>query len=170
MTGSCEIRQAVLTVRDPAEFVLRIRGIAEATGSRIIFMDADRMAGTDHVRAALRNAFRASAEDRLISRSVEMEALIYAAGSRQVQDAVSFGIHDGINRSYVCICPPSGEACRLLSAMMEWDEGDWEIITPGKACLLMELFGITEAERRAAANATLKDLVIERVALLNAVR
>jgi tRNA threonylcarbamoyladenosine modification (KEOPS) complex Cgi121 subunit len=34
----------------------------------------------------------------------------------------------------------------------------------------MELFGITEAERRAAGSATLTDLVIERVALLNAVR
>ncbi|MDD1718607.1 MAG: KEOPS complex subunit Cgi121 [Methanoregulaceae archaeon] len=162
-----EICQAVIHIHDLPAFFSRIKAIARDAGVHIIFLDADRMAGAAHVRAALSHALRAERAGKMISRSVEMEVLLYAGGTRQVQNATTFGIHPGLNRSYVCIYPPSPGALDALSGLLSWTNDDWEEISPGKASLLMEIFGITDRERAAAGKAPLSDLVIERVALLD---
>ena len=58
-------------------------------------------------RAAVAQAARAFQEGTNISNTLEMEALLYAAGSRQCNIASSFGIHEGENRIYLC-CSPGG--------------------------------------------------------------
>ncbi|WP_243669618.1 KEOPS complex subunit Cgi121 [Methanoculleus chikugoensis] len=102
----CEIYRAVFTVDDNAAFLQEIRTIADEFETHIILFDADRLAGRDHVEAALRHARRSWAGGEPIANSLEMEALLYAAGTRQCQVASSFGIHPGENRSYVAVCPP----------------------------------------------------------------
>jgi KEOPS complex subunit Cgi121 len=166
----CDIRKACLFVDNSANFLTNIRNIALNHACNIILFNADNMAGIAHVESALRHAFRAAEEETCISHSVEMEALLYAAGSRQCASAIRFGIHEGMNRVYLCICPPCASAWEIIRPMVTEMDDDWEGIDSGKVAHLMELFGITRAELRASGPNRLKELVLERVALLEVYR
>lgn len=167
----CGILQAEFTVRDRAAFLKQLAGIADRTGSRIVCFRASAIAGRDHVKAALARAARSFADGTPIARTLEMEALLYAAGSRQCSETDAFSIHPGLNRAYVCICPERAEAKELLGAFMNWNDEDWEPVSPEKEARLRELFGITQEELDAAGGTgRIKELVLERVALLEVYR
>ena len=86
-----------------------LREVSRRAGSRIVCFDADKLAGRVHAVAALRHAHRSFSSGDAISNSFEMEALLYAAGTRQCSAAVSFGLHEGENLVYICCCPaPQG--------------------------------------------------------------
>ncbi|MFA7694407.1 MAG: KEOPS complex subunit Cgi121 [Methanoregula sp.] len=164
---SCEIRYAVVTIRDRAPLLGVLRETGKHYAARIVCFDAEKLAGRAHAEAALRHAHRAFARGSAISNSFEMEALLYAAGSRQCSAAVSFGLHEGENLLYVCCCPaPEGiwkELARYMPSGIEPDE----CISPQKAARLVALFDITPEEIVATGHDRLRDLVLERVALLD---
>jgi KEOPS complex subunit Cgi121 len=164
------IRTAVFRVAGCAHFLGELRAIGAARGTRIVCFNADLLAGRAHAEAALLRALRAVRTGTAISASLEMEALLYASGSRQCSVAERFGIHEGENRVYVCLCPPDEAAFHELAAVMEFVEEDWETITEEKAARLREAFGITPAELAAAGPGRLRELVLERVALLEVYR
>jgi KEOPS complex subunit Cgi121 len=99
-----------------------------------------------------------------------MEALLYASGTRQCSTAERFGIHDGENRAYVCLCPPADAAARDLCTLMEFVDEDWETLSDQKKERLGEAFGITAGELAATGPGRFRDLVLERVALLEVYR
>jgi KEOPS complex subunit Cgi121 len=165
-----EIRQGVFEVEDPARFLDRIRRAGERYRTRIICMDADRLAGRAHAEAAVRGALRSVAGGTPIANTLEMEALLYAAGSRQCSVAARFGIHAGMNRSYVILAPPAAAAWEALAGCMEFVELDWDRLTVEKRRWLAEAFTITEEELAAAGRERFQDLVLERVALLEVSR
>ena len=170
MTAEFGIRTAVLRVSSCSGFLRNIREIAKARGTHIICFNADLMAGRAHGEAALKRAIRAVGDGTAISSSLEMEALLYASGSRQCSVAERFGIHEGLNRAYVCLSPPVEAAFRDLSGIMEFVDEDWEVLTDEKIGRLREVFGITPGELAAAGADRLRDLVLERVALLGVYR
>jgi len=86
------IRKVKVTIDDLDEFLQKINGIAARAGTHIIIFDAGRMAGIAHAMSALRHAFRARDNGTMISARVEMEALLYAAGSRQIVEGTRFGV------------------------------------------------------------------------------
>lgn len=163
---SCEIGYAVVTISDQAAFLKILREIATCNTTRIVCFDADKLAGRRHAEAALRHAHRAFFEGTAISNSFEMEALLYAAGSRQCSVAVSFGLHDGENHLYVCCCPAPENVWKALSAHMQFGGEPDEVISPKKAARLCSLFDITVDEIATVGEHRLTDLVLERVAML----
>jgi KEOPS complex subunit Cgi121 len=165
------IRTAVFRVSGCARFLGDLRAIGTARGTRIICFNADLMAGRAHAEAALLRALRAVRSGTTISASLEMEALLFASGNRQCSVAERFGIHEGENRAYVCLCPDVEAAFDDLDAIMEFVDEDWETIPDEKAGHLREAFGITPAELAAAGGPSrLRELVLERVALLEVYR
>ena len=163
---SCTIWYAEARVQDPAVLLNNVREIADRMNTCIICFDADRLAGRRHAEVALSRAHRSVCSGKAIANSFEMEALLYAAGSRQCSVAVSFGLHAGENHLYVCCCPaPAGIWDELTGLLHFCDEPDTEI-SPAKAARLMDLFGIALDELAAAGTGRLQDLVLERVALL----
>jgi len=167
---ACDIYQAVFTVDENVSFLEKVRGIADEYRTHIILFDADRLAGRDHVAAALRHAWRSWTGGEPIANSIEMEALLYAAGTRQCQVAAFFGIRPGVNRAYVAVCPPApGVRERLADCVMFVDE-DWEEIDPAKRERLAELFSITPEEVLVVGEERFRELVLERVALLDVYR
>ena len=168
---ACDIYPAIFTVDENVRFLREIRKVADECGTHIILFDADRLTGRDHVDAALRHAWRSWAGGEPISNSIEMEALLYAAGTRQCQVAASFGIHPGENHSYIAVCPPApGVRDRLAGLVTFVDAGREEEIDPAKRARLAELFGITQKEVLVVGEARFRDLVLERVALLDVYR
>ncbi|MFA5332004.1 MAG: KEOPS complex subunit Cgi121, partial [Methanoregula sp.] len=104
---SCGIRYATAAVKDRKAFLLVLRSVSDRYSTHIICFDADKMAGFRHAEMAVRHACRSFREGTAISKSLEMESLLYAAGTRQCSAAVSFGLHEGTNRLCVCCCPDS---------------------------------------------------------------
>ena len=170
MAEAFGIRQAVFIVPDPARFLDRIRRLGERHRTRIICLDADRLAGRAHAEAAIRGALRSVAGGNPIANTLEMEVLLYAAGSRQCSVATGFGIHAGTNRCFVILAPPVEAAWDALTGCMEFGEEDWDRITGEKRRWLAEAFAITDDELAAAGGDRFLDLVLERVALLDVSR
>ena len=100
-----------------------------------------------------------------------MEALLYASGSRQCINGMKFGVHEGLNRSYLCLCPWQERTWNELSESITPNYDDWEDISSQKALLLMNLFEITTEEVEVAGGShRIRELVLERIALLDAYR
>ena len=161
-----EIQQVSFQVRDIGSFLSWLRALSNRNGVSIVCFNAELMAGLEHVTSAMLHANRAKNKGTSISSSFEIEALLYAAGSRQCQDAAKFGVHQGLNNSYLCIYPVSPQVWSDLLTVMAVSTDDWEQMTDYKIKVLASVFGITNDEIAVTGKARIKDLVLERVALL----
>jgi KEOPS complex subunit Cgi121 len=162
-----EIKQVRFQVDDIVSFLSWLRDLSHRHDVIIVCFNADLMAGQEHVISAMLHAKRAMNNDTCISSSFEIEALLYAAGSRQCQEAIKFGVHQGWNNCYLCIFPENPRVWSDLLTMMTLSSEDWERITCEKLDILVSLFDITKAEIAVTGEDRIKDLVLERVALLD---
>jgi KEOPS complex subunit Cgi121 len=165
-SGRFEIRQARMTVVDRAESLQTIRSIAQRHSTHIVCFNAKNLAGLKHAETALQYAQRSFFSGKPISNSFEMEALLFAAGSRQCNIAASFGIHEHENTIYVCTYPLNKHFWEDLSACMEFVTETWEEISQDKEERLKSFFGITEEEIALVGHTRIVDLILERLALL----
>lgn len=161
------IHQMRCRVDNIGSFLSTLRGIGDQYHANIICFNRDVISGKKHAEKAIRCAFRAFANGEQIARSVEIEALLYAAGTRQTGLIGPFGIHQGMNECYLCIVPPASEVWnRLMDLVNPADTEDWEIITCQKKEVLKKLFSITSEEISVTGEERLTDLILERVVLL----
>ena len=169
--GISDIRAAVCTVHDLPAFLRDLRSIAADHDTHIICFNANMLAGKVHAVYAVERAVRAFEEGITISNNLEMECLLFAAGSRQCSIAASFGIHAGENHVYIC-CYPVREGVWIALELLFGFVGETrDTIDPDKRKLLMETFAISPGEIAAAGgDGRIVDLVLERVALLQVMR
>jgi KEOPS complex subunit Cgi121 len=167
-----EIRAAHCSIDDMSAFLLRLKEISLKFDTHIICFNADMLAGRKHAESAALHAIRSFREGHAISNTLEMEALLYAAGSRQCSIAVSFGLRAGENRLWVCCYPSGEETWETLSTVLNVQEEDFrDCIDQQKQERLMQIFGITPEELASLGNTErIADLVLERVALLDVLR
>ena len=161
------IRSAFITVRDRNTILQVLQEIGKRHGTHIICFDVEKMAGARHAEAAIHHAHRSFFGGDPISNSFEMEALLYAAGTRQCVIAASFGIHDGENHLYICCCPEREEVWVDLGQHMYFAGGTEETVPAERLPVLAAFFDITPEELDAAGRDRVVDLVIERIALLD---
>jgi KEOPS complex subunit Cgi121 len=161
------IRQIRVNISDIQDFLADLKRIGKIYQCVLICFNRQVMAGRRHVLSAVMHAERAFTEGQAISRSLEVESLLYAAGTRQTGLIGSFGIHIGMNECYLGIVPGTSEVCHeLVGKIEEADDEDWETMDPEKEQHLCALFGITDAELAITGRERMRDLVLERVALL----
>lgn len=160
------IEQVAVTITDKEEFLAQLREISRKNTCTVVCLNKEIMAGRMHVETALSHAIRAWEEKRQISRSLEIEILLYAAGTRQTSLIGEFGPHAGYNLCYLCMVPPKQDAINELLGFMPICTDDWEAISEKKREDLMKFFFITNEEIDAVGEERLKDLVCERTALL----
>jgi len=166
-----DIRAARCTIRDPAAFLRDLRAVAAGHNTHIICFNADMIAGRVHAAAAVTRAVRAFEEGVTISKTLEMESLLFAAGSRQCNIAATFGIHEGENRVYICCIPARADVWAALELLFRFVEESWDTINPEKREQLMKTFTILPEEIAAAGgDERIVDLVLERVVLLQVMR
>ena len=165
------IRAARCSIPDTAVFLRDLRAIATIYDTHIVCFNADMLAGKVHASTAVAKAVRAFEDGITISNTLEMEALLFAAGSRQCAIAASFGIHNGENRVYICCHPAREPLWAALDPLFHWVRESWDTISPEKRFRLMETFVISDEEIAAAGgDGRIVDLVLERVALLQVMR
>ena len=153
-----------VTVSAVKETIAQINDAADKADSTVVLFDAEKIAGFAHIEAAVAHAKRSFAEGKQIARSLSMEILVYASGQRQCSLASKFGLHDGENKVYVLILDGDEEKA---AALVREIVSECEPFAPNKEKLKAE-FGITDAEMDAAGENRIEELVIERVALVDA--
>lgn len=142
-----------------------IATIEEETGSVIQAIDARYVAGEQHLQRAVAIAQRERQRGEAIVDDPGMEILLYLAGTRQIDRALTLGV--GPETKAVVLVVVGGnedQAVKSLEAIV--DEHPFPV--PDEAAI-MDWFQITDRERKVA-TASLEDLVIERVALLTVER
>jgi KEOPS complex subunit Cgi121 len=161
-----EIRKARIAIDDRNQFLQIIQEVARLHSLHIVCFDADKMAGRDHAKAAIHHSQRSFFSGKPISNSFEMEALLFAAGTRQCQVAASFGIKEGENTMFVCACPVNDHVWPDLSRHMHFVDEMCDDMTPQKEERLVSLFNITQEELEVVGRERIIDLILERIALL----
>jgi len=167
-----EIRAARCSIDNKSVFLQMLRATAEKFNIHLICFNADMLAGRKHAESAVLHAVRSFEAGNTISNTLEMEALLYAAGSRQCNVAASFGIHEGENHLWVCSYPHVAGWWEALTPPLRFhDAKSWDNIDFKKRELLMQLYGITREELESVGTRDrIVDLVLERVALLDVLR
>ncbi|WP_435177517.1 KEOPS complex subunit Cgi121 [Halorussus sp. AFM4] len=174
-------------VEDLDAFLDELGAIGEEFGCAVQAFDADYVVGREHLRAAVERADRAFDRGENVARDRAVEILLYAAGRRQINRALRMGVSEGEADVVVVVHSPAGdpeaerdaaEQVRGLLGSGAAPEGSAS--PPSDAGVdpdplaadridreaVLAFFNVSEAEL-AATDATLADLVRERVALLD---
>ncbi|KZN25037.1 KEOPS complex component [Haladaptatus sp. R4] len=151
-----------VTITDVNDFVARLGSIGDEFDCAVQAFDADYVAGRAHLQSAVDHANRSFERGENVAHDRSVEILLYAAGRRQINQALAMGISEGEQRVVVVV---DGERERPAADAVS------ELVTPvetlGTATRdsVFEFFDISEREV-ATTTADLADLVCERVALL----
>lgn len=168
-----ELLECRVDIADLDAFVARLGGIGERHGVTIQAFDARYVAGRGHLERAVELADRAIDRGENVARDRAVEILLYAAGRRQITRALEMGVSEGRNRAVILVDSGTDGGSRdedaetaALETLRERIDPDpeptLETVDEARLC---EFFEITDAER-GATDATLDELVCERVALL----
>ena len=161
------------TIKDTEEFIHQLNKISRRHDVVIQAVDADLIAGSKHLIAAVERAIRSFSEKSNIANNLGMETLLYVAGSRQIEKVLRFGVKKGCNNIALLIISKSEkntdsvkqELKKLIS-----ERPDVAEYTVSKKEKLMSAFNITQEEIVAVGEDKIPDLVLERVALRNIVK
>lgn len=158
------------------DLVARLGAIGDDHGAAVQAFDARSVAGRHHLERAVALANRAHERGDAIADDRAVEILLYAAGRRQINRALEMGVEAGETPVVVVVdgadghCPSArGTASRADEAAAASAVRDLlapaETLDAGDETRLRSFFDVP-ARELAATDATLEDLVCERVALL----
>jgi KEOPS complex subunit Cgi121 len=166
-----------MDIKDTEEFVKAARKRTPKS-CWVQFFDAELVATWQHLYFAVLNALLAFRSGRNVSKSVAMEAMLYASAQRQISKALQLiGVKRAAKNVAVVVLGESpASVAALVSAVAKrvGVEPDDSVlaVSEEKARRIREAFGITATELETVTEKgdgvqALVDLVIERVALLS---
>ena len=155
------ILEGKISIDDVDEFLHKIKTISKEKKIVIQAMDADKLAGEEHVRFAVEKAINSFKTGANIANDLSKEILLYAAGTRQITRAVKLGIHKGQNNVALVAVGDAPD----LSGFVEIEPAHVLAYNDSKKEAIMKIFGITNEEIEAVGEDKIPELVIERVAL-----
>ncbi|MEM2934216.1 MAG: KEOPS complex subunit Cgi121 [Halobacteria archaeon] len=164
-----QIFGCIVEVENLKQFLQMIKAISQQFNVTIQFFDAAKIAGEEHVKAAVEKAIRAMERRRNISQDLGVEILLYAAGNRQIQRALEMGIKEGRNEAVTVIVGDEVEDVERAIATLKKIilEADVLKYTEGKKKAIINYFHITPLELEAVGEEKIPKLLLERVALLD---
>jgi KEOPS complex subunit Cgi121 len=156
--------EGVASVESVDEFVATVGAVAEETGATIQAFDARYVVGEAHLRRAVELADRAFDRGENVARDRAVEVLLYAAGRRQIDEALTMGVSTGETPVVVVVDGGDEErAAGTLSARLDLEPT--ETLSAYDESLVGDFFDVGDAEL-ATVDGDLESLVLERVALL----
>jgi KEOPS complex subunit Cgi121 len=145
------------------EFIEKARDFIKEDYALLQFLDADKVLGKEHILSAMEHADRAFERGDNISSTKAMEILIYAAGEPQISNALKrIGLKDGCER--IAIIAQDNLNIEDLLEHMNLKRDD-EVLEFSEQKL--KAFGISEKEISAVEKSKVKDLILERVAMVD---
>lgn len=162
-------------VEDVDEFVTWLRDVGDDTDCAVQAFDARFVADESHLTAAVEKANRAFDRGENVARDRSVEILLYAAGRRQIDQAIEIGVPAGDDVPVVVVVDggrtvdtePAGDESRAVDAILERVSVDEAVLEGGRdEDRIRSFFDIGDDEVAVAAT-DLSGLVRERVALLD---
>lgn len=178
---NCKIVAGKVSISNTDDFLSLLKNIAHKYAVTIQAMDAELIAGEEHIKSAVRKAIRAVERKRGITSDLSMEILLYAAGKRQIERALAMGVSEGEKEVAIVIVDAdvgvggakdlSGatEEVKMRTGIEEKQIQELES-DENKKDRVKKFFNITEDEIKAVGEKKLKMLVLERVALLDVLK
>ena len=160
------IVEGIATVADVDDFVGDLTAIGEEYGCAVQAFDARAVAGRTHLETAVERANRSTARGENVADDRAVEILLWAAGRRQIDQALALGVTPG--ECPVAVVIDGSDAAdedRAADAVRDRLAPAETLGVRRDADRIREYFSITAAEE-AATTASLEALVIERVSLL----
>ena len=163
-------------IENVEEFIQNIR--KETGNVTVQFFDARFVAGYEHLYFAVLNALTAFKNGLSISKNLAIEILLYAAAERQIRNAVQLlGVREDTAKVAVVVLAESKDevvkALDKVSSIIQAEEDESILEIDGKKFeAIRKLFNVSDLEleakleRKGLEKEALKDLIIERVALL----
>ena len=161
--------EGTATIDDLDEFVERLAAIGDEHDVAAQAFDPHTVVDRAHLERAVELANRAWERDTAVARDRSVEILLWAAGRRQIDQALALGVDEGEGPVVVVVDALNGDATdsedvaaddvRTLLDTVEPTLGAYE------DARVQDFFEVTDAEL-AATDGDLSDLVRERVALL----
>jgi len=158
LTGTVETDNVASTLKT-------VTDIAESCESSTVIIDAAKVAGKRHIEAAVHHAKRSFATGTAIARTLPMEILVYVSGQRQCSFAAKFGLHSGYNTVYTVIEGGDEQKTADLLKQSVLTEGP---VKDAEKTVLMQEFEISAEELEVVGTGRIEELVIERIALIDA--
>lgn len=178
--GTLRVVEGVATVADVDDFLAQLREIGDRHDVVVQALDARYVVDRAHLERAVALARRAIERDEAVARDPAVELLLYAAGRRQIDEALTMGVQAGETPVVVVVHDPAGdeggdetESTDAAASAAVGDAADAirDLLAPAEALgaydrdRVREFFEVGDAEL-AAAGGDLPALVRERVALL----
>ncbi|MCL9812097.1 KEOPS complex subunit Cgi121 [Natranaeroarchaeum aerophilus] len=166
-----ELLEGELVVGDLDAFIETLAAIGDEYDCTIQAFDGRYVAGRLHLERALALADRAIERGENVARDRSVEILLYAAGRRQINKALEMGLEAGDNEAVVLVdgheeSADEAGAIAALESRLDLTPSPTLATEHANEELLREFFDIGAAEL-AATDASLAELVRERVALLD---
>jgi KEOPS complex subunit Cgi121 len=157
-----EVVEGETAVSDVDTLVEEVAAIGEEHGSTVQAFDARYVVGREHLERAVTLAERARERGEAIADDRAVEILLYAAGRRQITDALGVGVSEG-ECPVVAVAVGGDEegAAAALRDLLE-PANTLGAYDPGRVRAFFDITG----EELAATESDLADVVLERVALL----
>lgn len=111
-----ELVEGIADVDDLGAFLERLDRIAETHGCTVQAFDARYVVGPEYLRRAVELADRAIERGETVARERGVEILLYAAGRRQIDRALTMGIEEGELPMVVLVDEPSSSVRAALDS------------------------------------------------------
>ncbi|MFC7070116.1 KEOPS complex subunit Cgi121 [Halobaculum lipolyticum] len=166
--------EGTATVGDLDAFLGDLTRIGDDTGCTVQAFDARYVVDRTHLARALALADRAFERGENVARDRGVEVMLYAAGRRQIDRALTMGVSEGERAVVVLVAAEDGSDETAAAAAAEAAAADavGDLLDPASTlgavdeALVCDYFDVRERELTATAG-TLADVVHERVALLD---
>jgi KEOPS complex subunit Cgi121 len=164
--------EGIAEVDDLDTFLADVDRIATAYGCTIQAFDARYVVDRTHLQRAFELADRAFTRGENVARDRAVEVLLYVAGRRQIDESLTMGVSEGETPVVVLVAGDpevgTGDETPVVAAA----DAVADLLTPADTLgdydeeRVRAFFDVGETEL-AATDATLPDLVHERIALLD---
>ncbi len=158
-----QILEGTIVIDDTEKFLQRLKKMSKEKNTAIQALNADKLAGEEHIRFAVEKAISSFEKGRNVSKDLAKEIMLYAAGTRQINRAMRLGVHNGKNNIALVVIGEELEFKDIKPEhVLKYDSS--------KDDALMDIFNITKEELQAVGEDKIPTLVLERVALVDVLK
>ena len=160
------ILEGTIFIKDIEIFLAKIKEISKGKDTVILALDADKLAGKEHLMFAIEKAMKSFKTGRNIANNLGKEIMLYAAGTRQINRAMNIGVHNG-NNNIALVAIGDDVDISLFEEITQQHVLQYE---GSKNGALVEIFNITDEEIKIVGIERIPELVLERVALVDVLK
>jgi KEOPS complex subunit Cgi121 len=160
------ILEGMIFIKDIEIFLTKIKEISKGKDTVILALDADKLAGKEHLMFAIEKAMKSFKTGRNIANDLGKEIMLYAAGTRQINRAMIIGVHNG-NNNIALVAIGDDVDLSLFEEITRKHVLQYE---GSKNRALVEIFNITDEEIKIVGVERIPELVLERVALVDVLK